>query len=75
MVRINTLLFQICASGVHGVHGQHVQSHAVVVSGSATDGPWPLLQDLIVEANRHKARAVTRDSAQVQYKCFKLLKD
>lgn len=59
-------LFQICVSGVYGVAGQPVQSHAAVESDSATDGPWPLLQDPAVGASRLRARAVTQDSAQVQ---------
>lgn len=61
-----TLLFQICVNGVCGVAGLPVQSHAVVESGSATDGRWPPLQEPTVEANRHRARAATRDFAQVQ---------
>lgn len=66
VVMIIILPFQICVSGVCGVSGQPVQSHAAVESGSATDGPWPFLQDPAVRANRHRARAATQDSAQVQ---------
>lgn len=66
VVMIFILPLQICVSGVCGAPGQPVQSHAAVESGSATDGPWPLLQDPSVRANRHRARAATQDSAQVQ---------
>lgn len=60
------LPFQICVSGVSGAPGQSALSRAAVESGSATDGPWPLLQDPAVRASRHRARAATLDSAQVQ---------
>lgn len=60
------LLFQICVSGVHGAPGQSVQSRAAVESGSATGGPWPLIQGPTVGVNRHRARVATQDSAQVQ---------
>nr|XP_024655325.1 SCO-spondin-like [Maylandia zebra] len=36
---------EMCVSGVGGVLGQRVLSRAAVESGSATDSPWPLLQD------------------------------
>lgn len=56
-----------------GAPGRPVQSHAAVESGSDTDGPWPLLQDPTVRANRHRARVATQDSAQVQlFLCVKL---
>lgn len=51
VVMVIILSFQICVSGVCGAPGQSVQSHAVVESGSATNGPWPLLQDPTVRAN------------------------
>lgn len=70
MLIIITLLFQICVSGVCGAAGRPVQSHAAVESGSAPEGPWPLLQDPTVKANRHRARAATRDFAQVQLGCI-----
>lgn len=66
VVLIIILPLQICVSGVCGASGQPAQTHAVVESGSATDGPWPLRQDPAVRANRLRARAATQDSAQVQ---------
>lgn len=66
VVEVITLPLQICVSGVCGVSGQPVQTHAVVESGSATGGPWPLRQGPAVRASRHRARAATQDSAQVQ---------
>lgn len=66
VVLIITLPLQICVSGVCGASGQPAQTHAVVESGSAIDGPWPLRQDPAVRASRHRARAATQDSAQVQ---------
>ena len=70
VVMIIILPFQICVSGVYGVPGQPVQSTAAVESGSATDGPWPLLKGLLVKASRHRVRAATQDSAQVQLCLF-----
>lgn len=66
VVLIITVPLQIFVSGVCGASGQPAQTHAVVESGSATDGPLPLRQDPTVRANRHRARAATQDSAQVQ---------
>lgn len=72
VVMIIILPFQICACGVCGAPGQPVQSPAAVESGSATDSPWPLLKGPLVKANRHRVRAATQDSAQVQLcLCFK----
>lgn len=72
-VMIIILPLQICVTGVCGAPGQPVQSRAAVESGSGTDGPWPLLQGPAVRASRHRARAVTQGSVQVQrFLCLKL---
>ena len=71
VVMIIILPFQICVSGVCGALGQPVQSLAAVASGSATDSPWLLFQDPTVKVNRHRPRAATQDSAQVQLLLFK----
>lgn len=55
----------MCVSGVGGVLGQRVPSRAAVESGSATDSPWPLLQDPSVGAKRPRPKDATRPSAQV----------
>lgn len=64
VVAIITL--QICVSGVRGASGQPARTHAVVESGCASDGPWPLRQGPAVRTNRRRARAATQDRVQVQ---------
>ncbi len=67
MVLIIMPSFQICVSGVCGAPGQPVQSRAAAESGSATGDHWPFLRAPAVRASRHRARAATQDSAQVQH--------
>lgn len=60
------LPLQIFVSGVCGASGRPAQTRAAVESGSATGGPWPLHQVPAARASRRRARAATRDSAQVR---------
>lgn len=66
VVMIITLSLQTCVSGAHGASGRRARTRVAVGSGSATGGPWPLHQALAARASRRRARAATRDSAQVR---------
>lgn len=66
VVVIITLSLQTCVSGAHGASGRRARTRVAVGSGSATGGPWPLHQALAARASRRRARAATRDSAQVR---------
>lgn len=66
VVVIITLSLQTCVSGARGARGQRVRTRVAAESGSATDDPWPLHRALAARTSRRRARAATRDSAQVQ---------